>query len=59
MAGDIDNNGVIDLADASLIGANYRVQVPPAPAQADLDHDGFVNLVDLVLVGKNFGKKIQ
>lgn len=59
MAGDIDNNGVIDLADASLIGANYRVQVPPAPAQADLDHDGFINLVDLVLVGKNFGKKIQ
>jgi Carboxypeptidase regulatory-like domain/Dockerin type I domain len=56
MAGDIDNNGVVDLADAGFIGANYGVQAPPAPAQADLNGDGFINLVDLVLVGKNFGK---
>ncbi|MEP6987022.1 MAG: alkaline phosphatase family protein, partial [Chloroflexota bacterium] len=44
LAGDIDNNGVIDLADASLIGANYRIQAPPAPVQADLNGDGFINL---------------
>jgi hypothetical protein len=59
LAGDIDNNGTIDLADAGLIGANYSVQAPPAPTQADLDRDGSINLVDLVLLGKNFGKKAQ
>ncbi|MCA0455080.1 MAG: carboxypeptidase regulatory-like domain-containing protein [Chloroflexi bacterium] len=56
LAGDIDGSGSIDLTDAGFIGANYRVQVPPAPAAADLNGDGFINLVDLVLVGKNFGK---
>jgi hypothetical protein len=59
IAGDIDNNGVVDLADASFIGANYDIQAPPAPVQSDLDHDGFINLVDLVLLGKNFGKTAQ
>jgi hypothetical protein len=56
LAGDIDGNGAVDLTDASFIGANYQVQVPPAPAEPDLNGDGFINLVDLVLVGKNFGK---
>ena len=59
MAGDIDNNGIVDLTDASFIGANYGVQAPPAPTLADLNTDGFINLVDLVLVGKNFGKTAQ
>jgi len=56
LAGDIDGNGAIDLTDAGFVGANYRLQAPPAPAEADLNGDGFINLVDLVLVGKNFGK---
>ncbi len=56
LAGDIDGNGAIDLTDAGFVGANYRLQSPPAPAEADLNGDGFINLVDLVLVGKNFGK---
>lgn len=59
LAGDIDGSGTVDLTDASFIGANYRVQAPPAPAEADLNGDGFINLVDLVLVGKNFGKTAQ
>ncbi len=59
LAGDIDGSSTVDLTDASFIGANYRVQVPPAPTEADLNGDGFVNLVDLVLVGKNFGKSAQ
>ncbi len=56
LAGDIDGSGTVDLADAGFIGANYRVQAPPAPTLADLNGDGTINLVDLVLVGKNFGK---
>jgi hypothetical protein len=59
LAGDIDGSGVVDLTDAGFIGANYKVQAPPAPTQADLNGDGVINLVDLVLVGKNFGKTAQ
>jgi hypothetical protein len=54
-AGDADGNGLIDTLDATLIGANFDVTVPPAPANADLNGDGLVNIADLVLVGGNFG----
>jgi len=59
LAGNADDNGVIDLADAGMIGANYKGTVPPYPASADFNADGVINLVDLVLVGKNFGKTTQ
>ncbi len=54
-AGDIDGNQTIDLADASYIGANFNVPVPPAPFAADLNRDGLVDVRDLVLLGGNFG----
>lgn len=54
-AGDADSNGIIDLADATLIGANFGVEVPPAPTETDLNGDNLVNISDLVLVGGNFG----
>ncbi len=54
-AGDADDNGLIDTLDAALVGANFDVTAPPAPANADLNGDGLVNIADLVLVGSNFG----
>lgn len=54
-AGDTDDNGVIDVVDATFVGANFDVEVPPAPGNADLNGDGLVNIGDLVLVGGNFG----
>jgi hypothetical protein len=54
-SGDADGNGLIDALDATLIGANFDVTVPPAPANADMNGDGLVNIADLVLVGSNFG----
>lgn len=56
-AGDVDNNRMIDLADASFIGANFNVPVPPAPDLADLNKDMIVDVRDLVLIGGNFGLK--
>ncbi len=55
-AGDTDNSGMIDISDAGLIGANFGVSAPPAPAEADLNMDATVDVRDLVLVGGNFGK---
>jgi Glycosyl hydrolase family 99/Calcineurin-like phosphoesterase len=54
-SGDTDDNGVVDLLDATFIGANFGVNVPPAPTSADLNADLIVNIADLVLVGGNFG----
>ncbi len=54
-AGDTDGNQVIDLVDAALIGANFRLPVPPGPVTADLNRDGVINISDLVLLGGNFG----
>ncbi len=59
LAGNADDNNLIDLADAGMIGANYKGAVPPYPASADFNADGVINLVDLVLVGKNFSKTSQ
>jgi hypothetical protein len=56
LAGDTDDNQVIDLADAGFIGANFGLDAGVAPSNADLNTDGAVNIVDLTLVGGNFGK---
>jgi hypothetical protein len=53
--GDADGNQVIDLLDASLIGANYGLAVPPAPVNADINQDGLADLRDLVIVSGNIG----
>jgi hypothetical protein len=53
--GDTDNNGKIELADASLIGANFDLPVNPGPAEADINLDGMINIRDLAIVGGNFG----
>ena len=45
------DDGVIDLGDAGMIGANYKLAVPPGPASNDFNADGTINLLDLVLVG--------
>lgn len=55
-AGDMDNNGIIDLQDAALLGANYDQPAPPAPQPVDLDSNGTVSLPDLVLLGGNYGQ---
>ncbi len=56
LAGDTDDSGTVDIADAAFIGANFGLAVPPAPGAADLNRDQQINVVDLVLVGGNFGR---
>ena len=53
IAGDIDNNNVIDQFDALTIGMNYN---KAAPTEADLNNDGIINVLDLELLAKNYRK---
>ena len=50
LAGDIDNNNVIDQLDALTIGMNYNGSTPTA---ADLNSDGTINVLDLELLAQN------
>ena len=51
LAGDIDNNNVIDQFDAMTIGMNYNAATPAA---ADLNSDGIINVLDLELLAQNY-----
>ena len=51
LAGDIDNNNVIDQLDALTIGMNYN---SATPAAADLNNDGIINVLDLELLAQNY-----
>jgi hypothetical protein len=51
LAGDIDNNNVIDQFDALTIGMSYNTA---APAVADLNNDGIINVLDLELLARNY-----
>jgi len=53
IAGDIDNNNVIDQFDALTIGMSYHTTEPTA---ADLNNDGIINVLDLELLAKNYRK---
>jgi murein DD-endopeptidase MepM/ murein hydrolase activator NlpD len=51
LAGDIDNNNVIDQFDAMTIGMSYNTTTPVA---ADLNNDGIINVLDLELLAENY-----
>ena len=51
LAGDIDNNNVIDQFDAMTIGMSYNTATPAA---ADLNNDGTINVLDLELLAQNY-----
>jgi minor extracellular serine protease Vpr len=53
LAGDIDNNNVIDQFDAMTIGMGYNTSTPAA---ADLNNDGTINVLDLELLAQNYRK---
>ena len=51
LAGDIDNNNVIDQFDAMTLGMSYNTATPTA---ADLNNDGVINVLDLELLARNY-----
>jgi hypothetical protein len=53
-AGDVDDNGVVDLVDVTLVGANFGIDAIPEIANVDLNGDGVIDVRDLSLAGGNF-----
>lgn len=53
LAGDIDDNNVIDQFDALTIGMSYNASTPAA---ADLNNDGTINVLDLELLAANYNQ---
>ena len=56
LAGEVVNDGIIDLLDATSLGANYLNAVPPAPESADSDFNGVVELQDFYRLSSNWNK---
>jgi len=51
-AGDVNNDGRIDIRDVATIGV-ATTRTPQD--ETDLNHDGIVNIYDLIHVGRNYG----
>jgi hypothetical protein len=51
LAGDIDDNGIIDQFDALTIGMSYN---SPTPSVADLNNDNTINVLDLEALARNY-----
>jgi hypothetical protein len=55
LGGDANDDDMIDIGDAALIGGQFGMS-PPTNPQADINADNTVNILDLALMGGNFGK---
>ncbi len=54
--GDANDDDVVDISDASIIGAQFgRVGGAITDPRADINADGEVDILDLVLMGGNYG----
>ena len=52
LAGDVNADGAVDVADLLLMLFNYGV---PTDARTDINHDGHVDIRDMAVLGANFG----
>ena len=57
IAGDINGDGIIDIADFTVISATYGSSMGDAEfsAAADLNGDNVINIFDLTILGSHFG----
>lgn len=54
LGGDVNDDGTINIGDATLIGSNFGQSVPPADTRADINADLVVNVQDLAILGGNY-----
>lgn len=54
--GDVNDDGIVDIGDATLVGLWWGSMSPPAPANVDIDHDGVIGISDAAIIGSNWLK---
>ena len=54
LAGDANDDDVVDIVDVSIIGGKYDSTVNPLTERADVNADGYVDIVDIVLAAGNY-----
>jgi hypothetical protein len=57
LGGDVNDDGAIDVGDATMAGVTYGTSGPNLPA--DINRDGVVDIFDVILVSVNFGQGVQ
>ncbi|MCB0208627.1 MAG: hypothetical protein KDJ52_04840 [Anaerolineae bacterium] len=55
LSGDVTNDDLVDIADATVIGASFGQQ--SENLTADINRDNIIDIFDLVLVSINFGQE--
>lgn len=55
LGGDANDDDVVDISDATIIGAMFGLTAP-SDVRADINNDNTVDVLDLVLMGGNFNK---
>ena len=56
LGGDLNDDGTINIGDATLLTANFGETVPPGNMQADINTDNVVNVQDLAILAGNYEK---
>ena len=54
LAGDLDGDGFVGIADLNIVLGNWNLSVPPANPLADPSGDGFIGIADLNVVLGNW-----
>jgi hypothetical protein len=55
--GDLDYDGVVNIADLAIVAQDYGMPYPesPYPLLTTVGYNGYVNIYDVAYVAKNFG----
>lgn len=54
---DVDENGIVDMDDLTLVGQHFNEIVSIPYPRYDVNLDGLVNIDDITIVGQHFGEK--
>ena len=52
--GDVNCDGIVNIADASIVLVNWQKTVPPGDPRADITGNGRVDIVDASIIGANW-----
>jgi hypothetical protein len=57
LSGDGNLDGIVDVADLTVIASNYGQAPPFGSSHLDYNHDGMVNIADVSILARDWGKR--